>query len=47
VYDPIYDESDDMPAIGLPHKILVKGDKIRLTTPDEAFEILDNENEMG
>lgn len=27
--------------VGLPHFILVKGGEIRMTTPDEAFEIFD------
>lgn len=39
VYQPVY--SDEMSYIGLPLMILVKGEKIRMTTPDEAFEIFD------
>lgn len=40
VYEPIYDEKE-IAYIGLPLKILVKGEEIRMTTPDEAFEFLD------
>lgn len=39
VYEPIY--SEDIAYIGLPLMILVKGEEIRMTTPDEAFKHLD------
>ena len=43
VYNPnIAGASETNPAIvGLPLIILVKGDKIRMSTPDEAFAYLD------
>ena len=40
VYEPVYDKKE-VAYIGLPLKILVKGEEIRMTTPDEAFEHLD------
>ena len=39
VYEPIY--SEELSYIGLPLMILEKDGKIRMTNPDEAFEILD------
>lgn len=44
VYQPVF--SDEMSYIGLPLMILVKGEKIRMTTPDEAFEIFDIMNDV-
>lgn len=41
VYEPIYSKSEETAYIGLPLMILVKGDNIRMTTPDEAFKHLD------
>ena len=37
VYAPVYDEPT---SVGLPHAVLVKGDSIRMTTDNEAFEVL-------
>ncbi len=36
-YEPIVDESEDFLS-GLPFMILVKGDEIRMSTPEEALE---------
>ena len=45
VYLPIIDgKQDEIVCIGPPIIILVKGEKIRLSSPDEAFEYID---EMG
>ena len=43
VYNPTYEgATEEEPAIiGLPLIILVKGNEIRLSTPDEAFAYLD------
>ena len=40
VYVPIF-EGDEMSIVGLPLVVLVKGEKIRMSTPDEAFQIID------
>ena len=40
VYEPIFND-DKEHIIGLPFKILVKGNSIRMSTPDESFAILD------
>ena len=37
VYTPVHDE---LMIVGLPYRILVKGDLIRMTTYDEVFEVL-------
>lgn len=42
VYEPIFDGEDDR-YVGLPYVILVKGDEIRLSTPKEAFDFIDNQ----
>ena len=39
-YEP-YKGSNDTLYTGLPHMILVRGDKVRLTNDKEAIEILD------
>ena len=39
VYDTIYD--DEVAYIGLPFFILEKDSKLRMTTPDECFDVLD------
>ncbi len=39
VYEPTFD-FDGVAYVGLPLCILVKGDNIRMTTPDEAMELL-------
>lgn len=41
VYEPYFD-GEETRYVGLPYIILVKGDKIRLSTPDESFEFIDN-----
>lgn len=49
VYDPILDwvEKSDKPAsIGLPLVILEKGQRIRMSTPDECMEFLDYRIEL-
>lgn len=40
VYDPFFDDNE-FHAIGLPLRILVKGDVIRMTGEEEAFTLLD------
>lgn len=40
-YEPIFD-TKEMPCIGLPFMILVKGEAIRMSTPDEAMAYLDD-----
>lgn len=40
VYIPLYEV--DYSCIGLPLIILVKGNKIRLSTPEEAFDYMDD-----
>lgn len=40
VYEPTF-EGDKPMNVGLPLMILVKGEEIRLSTPDEAFAYLD------
>ncbi|HCG36154.1 MAG TPA: hypothetical protein DER23_07410 [Clostridiales bacterium] len=40
VYEPVYDSSCAA-CIGVPLVILVKGDEIRISTVDEAFEHLE------
>lgn len=43
VYEPVYDEANGQSlVIGLPYVILVKGETIRLSTPDESLERLDS-----
>lgn len=38
VYQPTFQcEGDDVPAVGLPCVILVDGDSIRLSAPEEGF----------
>ena len=39
VYKPVYEEEV---TVGLPLVILVKGNNIRMSTPDEAFAIIDD-----
>ena len=39
VYEPVY--SKELSYIGLPLMILEKNGKFRMTTPEEAFDILD------
>lgn len=43
VYCPFLEGEDELhPAIiGLPYSILVKGETIRMSTPEECFQILD------
>lgn len=41
VYEPIFD-GDEVSVVGLPLLILVKGNEIRMSTPEEAFEQLDD-----
>ena len=36
VYEPIFD-GDEESFVGLPLLVLVKGNEIRMSTPDEAF----------
>jgi len=40
VYVPIY---KGKPCIGLPYVVLVKGEEVRLSTPDESLEYLEYE----
>lgn len=43
VYEPVYNEKNgEGPIIGYPHVVLVKGEAIRLATPDESLERLDD-----
>lgn len=42
-YEPIMDSKKET-AVGPPLLLLVKGDKIRMSTPDEAFQQLDECN---
>ena len=44
VYEPVFDD-DSIAFIGLPLVILVKGQKIRLSTPDEALKMIDEMEE--
>ena len=46
VYTPTY-KDDKMPVIGAPQFILVSGKTIKWASPDEAFEIIDNEIAKG
>lgn len=43
VYEPIDEEEDsgEVMCVGLPLKILAKGTEIRLSDPEETFQILD------
>jgi hypothetical protein len=43
VYEPLFDY-EGISYVGLPLIILVKDDTIRMSTPDEAFEYLDDTN---
>lgn len=43
-YEPIMDSKKET-AIGPPLIILVKGEKIRMSTPDEAFQQIDDTEE--
>lgn len=40
VYEPIFN-SEEVTAVGLPLLILVKDDKIRMSTPEEALQQID------
>lgn len=44
VFEPVYDTKDEISVIGLPLVILVKGDQIRMSTPDEAIQCIDDMN---
>ena len=41
VYEPIYSWDEEPACIGYPLMILEKGNELRLTTPDEALELLE------
>lgn len=41
VYEPLF-EDDGMACVGLPLVILVKGDEIRMSTPEEAIQNIEN-----
>lgn len=43
-YDVYIPEYDQFSYVGLPFIVLVRGDEVRISTEDEAFEYLDNEN---
>ncbi len=43
VYEPLFDY-EGISYVGLPLIILVKGDTIRMSTPEEAFQYLDDTN---
>lgn len=43
VYEPLF-SGKDTAFVGLPLVILVKGEKIRMSTADEALRILDSED---
>ena len=40
VYDRVF-EGEETVIVGLPYIILVKGDEIRMSTEDEAFQYID------
>lgn len=40
-YEPVFSLEQPISYIGLPLMILVKGDTIRMTTPEEALEMLE------
>lgn len=43
VYEPTFkDSGEELAIVGLPLVILVKGEEIRMSTPDEALERLDD-----
>lgn len=39
VYDPFF-EDEETHAIGLPYKVLIENDEIRMSTPVESMELL-------
>ena len=45
VYEPVY-SGDDVSFVGVPLLILVKGDSIRMSTVEEAFEPLNNQSTL-
>lgn len=44
VYEPIYSWDEEPSYTGYPLMILEKEDELRLTTPEEALELLNNIN---
>lgn len=40
VYEPVF-EGEGVPRVGLPLVILVKGNAVRMSTPKEAFALID------